>query len=136
MYFAHHIHTFTLQTTMENKETEYINFQYEGRPATLQLEELKKAFILLRAISHPLRQEIIHLLDKEGSKRVTGVFIALRIEQSVASQQLGILRDAGIVSPKRTGKFVSYSLNESRLQQIIKLATNLAVTDKKEITEK
>lgn len=115
---------------MKNQKTEPASFQYEGSQITFSLAELQEAVTILRAITHPLRQEIIQLLKTASPKRVTEVFIALRIEQSVASQQLGILRDAGIVTSERVGKFVYYSLNEERLQQILQLVADLATTRK------
>ncbi len=115
---------------MKKRETEIVSFQYEGSQMTFALAELQEAVTILRAVTHPLRQEIIQFLETASSKRVTEIFIALRVEQSVASQQLGILRDAGIVTSKRAGKFVYYSLNEDRMQQILQLMTNLATTHK------
>ena len=42
----------------------------------------------------------------------------MKIEQSVASQHLAILRKAGVVSSVREGKFIFYSLNKNQLEKI------------------
>ena len=76
---------------------------------------IKKASLVFRAINHPLRQEIIKMIDEKGQITVTEIFVEMRLEQSVASQHLAILRRAGIVVPEREGKFVYYKLNEKRL---------------------
>ncbi|MCL4132917.1 UNVERIFIED_CONTAM: hypothetical protein GTU68_015212 [Idotea baltica] len=57
---------------------------------------------------------------------VTDIYIKLRLEQSVASQHLAILRRAGVVITERQGKFIYYSLNNERLDQISKLVEDLA----------
>ena len=41
---------------------------------------------------------------------VTDIYVKLRLEQSVASQHLAILRKAGVVQTERDGKFIFYSL--------------------------
>jgi DNA-binding transcriptional ArsR family regulator len=80
----------------------------------------KKAAIIFRAINHKLRQQIlIHLLQHDRMK-VTDIFEQLYLEQSVASQHLAVLRRAGFVKTKRDGKFIWYSINLTRLEQIQK----------------
>jgi DNA-binding transcriptional ArsR family regulator len=49
----------------------------------------------------------------------------MRLEQSVASQHLAILRRAGIVLPERDGKFMHYKLNIERLQIINQMINDL-----------
>ena len=93
----------------------------------LQLEELqmKKGALILRAINHPLRQQMILLLHQNSQMTVTALFVKLRLEQSVASQHLAILRKANFVSTKREGKFIYYSVNYPRLEQVHAIAKSL-----------
>jgi DNA-binding transcriptional ArsR family regulator len=49
---------------------------------------------------------------------VTELYVQLRLEQSVASQHLAILRRAGIVNAERDGKFIYYRINEERVRRI------------------
>lgn len=93
----------------------------------LDYQELKKAVLVLRAINHKLRQKVIELLEENGSMTVTDIYIKMRLEQSVASQHLAILRRAGVVVTNRNGKFIYYSLNKDRLAQISQLVEELAV---------
>jgi DNA-binding transcriptional ArsR family regulator len=51
--------------------------------------------------------------------------VKLRLEQSVASQHLAILRRAGIVSTTRDGKFIHYSVNYARLAEVVKFVDEL-----------
>ena len=81
---------------------------------------------VLRAVNHKLRQRIIDLLEESQTMTVTDIYIKLRLEQSVASQHLAILRRAGVVLTERQGKFIYYSLDTDRLDQISKLVEDLA----------
>ena len=80
--------------------------------------QLKKAALILRAINHKLRQQILKLIHQNGRMTVTEIYVKLRLEQSVASQHLAILRKAGYVNTLRDGKFIFYSVNYSRLDQV------------------
>ncbi|MGZ3952557.1 MAG: ArsR/SmtB family transcription factor [Flavisolibacter sp.] len=84
--------------------------------------ELRKAALIFRAINHPLRQQILQLLHNNQKMSVTNLYTKLRIEQSVASQQLAILRKVGFVTTQREGKQVFYSVNYSRLDYITEKA--------------
>lgn len=92
----------------------------------LDYAELRKAVLVLRAVNHKLRQSIIDLLEESGRMTVTDIYVKLRLEQSVASQHLAILRRAGVVNTDRDGKFIYYSLNGDRLHQISRLIEELA----------
>ena len=56
---------------------------------------------------------------------VTQLYVKLRIEKSVASQHLAILRRSEIVSTERHGKYIYYSINYSRISAINEFAENL-----------
>jgi DNA-binding transcriptional ArsR family regulator len=91
----------------------------------LDYAELRKAAAVLRAVNHKLRQQLIELLEKEERMTVTDIYIRLRLEQSVASQHLAILRKAGVVVTERQGKFIYYSLGKDRISQISRLVEEL-----------
>lgn len=90
-----------------------------GKEILLDNANLRKAVLVLRAVNHKLRQRIIDKLEN-GPMTVTDIYIQLRLEQSVASQHLAILRRAGVVKNERHGKFVYYSLDKDRLKDISK----------------
>ena len=79
----------------------------------------KKAALILRAVNHKLRQQMIKLIDEKQKVVVTEIYVKLKLEQSVASQHLAILRRAGIVSTQRDGKFIYYSVNYPRVQEVV-----------------
>lgn len=86
---------------------------------------VKKAAMVLRSINHKLRQQMIKLLEENKKMTVTDIYVKLRLEQSVASQHLAILRRAGVVKTTREGKFIYYSLNSSRIEEISKFVMDL-----------
>lgn len=92
----------------------------------LDFNIMKKAALILRAVNHKLRQSIIKLLEDNGKLTVTEIYVKLRLEQSVASQHLAILRRAGIVKTERDGKYIYYSLNKPRISEITDLVEDLA----------
>ena len=86
---------------------------------------LKKGAMILRALNHKLRQQIVKLINEKKKITVTEIYVHLRLEQSVASQHLAILRRAGIVKTDRDGKFIYYSINTDRVTQIMKCVDDL-----------
>jgi len=83
----------------------------------------------LKAIAHPLRFHIIRLL-KAGELNVGEIEQASGIGQPALSQQLGILRKAGLVETRKVAKLVFYRLNEGRLAAIATLISEHETTQK------
>lgn len=86
---------------------------------------LRKSVLVLRAVNHKLRQEIIRLIESEKRMTVTDIYVRLRLEQSVASQHLALLRRAGVVTTERDGKFIYYSIDKQRIAEISRLLNEL-----------
>ncbi|MBK8081914.1 MAG: helix-turn-helix transcriptional regulator [Saprospiraceae bacterium] len=107
------------------KKHETITLKKGSKEVQLDYADLRKAVLVLRAVNHKLRQRIIDLLEDGDSMTVTDIYIKLRLEQSVASQHLAILRRAGVVATDRQGKFIYYSLDKERLSQISSLVEDL-----------
>ena len=87
--------------------------------------KIKKAALVLRALNHKLRQQILKTIDEQKRITVTELYVKLRLEQSVASQHLAILRKADIVNTVREGKFIFYTINEERIGDINKFVKDL-----------
>jgi DNA-binding transcriptional ArsR family regulator len=87
-------------------------------PVKVDLLHSKKAAMILRALNHKLRQQIVKLIDEQQKMTVTNIYVKLRLEQSVASQHLAILRRAGIVITTREGKYIYYTVDYDRLEQV------------------
>src|SRR4051794_12330140 len=73
---------------------------------------------LFRALAHPMRVRILcRLLD--GKISVAGLEGELGLRQPSLSQQLGQLRDAGIVTTRQAARSVYYRLADQRARILI-----------------
>ena len=97
----------------------------KGAPLKVDLLNTKKAAMVLRAINHKLRQQMLKIIDEHEKITVTELYQKLLLEQSVASQHLAILRKAGFVKTSRTGKFIYYSVNHNRVQELNRFVNEL-----------
>jgi DNA-binding transcriptional ArsR family regulator len=78
----------------------------------------KEAADLLRALAHPMRLTILYrLLD--GELPVSGLESELGLKQPSLSQQLGLLREAGLVTTRRQARSVVYGLADQRLHGVL-----------------
>lgn len=69
---------------------------------------------LLKAMAHPRRLEIIHLL-RDQELPVTDIHTMLDLPQANISQHLTILRDVGILTTRREGKQIYYQIADSKI---------------------
>lgn len=84
----------------------------------------KRAAKVIRAVNHPLRITILNLLSAQ-EWTVTTLYVKLRLEQSVASQHLAILREAGLATTRREGKFIFYRTDENALISLANLCNDI-----------
>jgi DNA-binding transcriptional ArsR family regulator len=110
---------------MNDHSLTFTNSSGNGSTVHVDLLNIKKTAIILRALNHKLRQQILKLIDEHGKTTVTELYRELRLEQSVASQHLAILRKAAFVKTARNGKFIYYSINTERLEEINEFVKNL-----------
>ena len=71
--------------------------------------------VMFRAFSDPTRLRILHLLH--GNEMCVGDLVdVLQVPQPTASRHLRYLRDAGLVSCHKNGRWCFYSLTEATTQ--------------------
>lgn len=73
-----------------------------------------------KGLADPKRLLIINVL-RDGPLSVSDLTELLDLPQSNVSQHLGILRDKGLVSSRREGQFVYYSLVSMKLVEAMDL---------------
>jgi ArsR family transcriptional regulator len=78
-------------------------------------DKLQVSAEILRAIAHPLRMKILEFIDRNGDTHVNKIYNTLNLEQSITSQHLRILRNADLVTTRREGKFIYYSINYDKV---------------------
>lgn len=72
----------------------------------------------LHLLSHPARLRIVTEL-REGEACVSELQAVLDRPQPYVSQQLGVLRESGIVACRREGQFVYYRLVDPFVEQLL-----------------
>ncbi len=87
---------------------------------TINNEKLKVSSEILRALAHPLRLRILEFIDNHDTINVNKIYNTLKLEQSITSQHLRILRLAGVVETQRDGKFIHYSIDYAKVGNVLK----------------
>ncbi len=87
-------------------------------PPKVKCRAIGAASDFLKAMSNPVRLSILCVL-MEGARTVGELEEILDVHQPTLSQQIGELRDAGIIVGARQAKAVLYRLSDPRAGQII-----------------
>src|SRR5437016_14409863 len=91
---------------------------------TTTLPEITQAARVFHALSDETRLEIVRLLS-HGERCVCELQQALEAAQSRLSFHLKTLKDAGLVSDRRDGRWVYYALNRAALDQRAEFASDV-----------
>ena len=86
----------------------------------INTKQLDSASSVMRALAHPLRMRILSFIDRNRRINVNKIYKSLKVEQSIASQHLRIMRDDDLVKAERKGKFIFYTVNYNKLAHIEK----------------
>ena len=81
----------------------------------IQVEKLARIF---KALGDPNRLGIVQFIGKE-SRSVTEIINAMELPQTLVSFHLRTLREAGIVTTRRNGPFINYSLSDPAIMDIL-----------------
>jgi DNA-binding transcriptional ArsR family regulator len=82
---------------------------------------------LFKALAHPARIRALEQLGA-GERSVSDLAAAIGVDVSFASQQLAILRRAGIVATRREGTTIYYSLRDERIAELLRVAREMLVS--------
>lgn len=80
----------------------------------------REASALLKALSHPVRLQILQVLAEHGEACVCHLECALGRRQAYISQQLSRLRETGMVLDRREGLNVYYRLADPAVPSLLK----------------
>lgn len=72
----------------------------------------------LKAISDPVRREILNLL-KMGKMSAGEITEKFEITGAAISRHLSVLKEADLIRDSREGKFIFYTLNTSVLEETL-----------------
>jgi ArsR family transcriptional regulator len=82
---------------------------------------------LFKALMHPARLAILEVL-REGEACVCHIEAALGYRQAYISQQLTVLRDAGLVQDRREGWNIYYRASEPRVFAVLDAAQKMTAS--------
>ena len=72
----------------------------------------------MRALSDPIRREILNLL-KKGRMVAGDIVDHFEVTGASISRHLSVLKEADLIRDKREGKYIYYELNASVLEEIL-----------------
>ena len=88
----------------------------------VSLQDFKADFF--RALGHPLRIRILEILSS-GDRTVQELQQVLAVDQPVVSQQLAILRSKGVVTTRKLGTTVQYTLADPFIARLLAVAREI-----------
>ncbi|HET9271906.1 MAG TPA: metalloregulator ArsR/SmtB family transcription factor [Vicinamibacterales bacterium] len=94
----------------------------QGEPIAGELQAFKARFF--RALAHPTRIRLLEILVR-GSRTVQELQDALTLDQPIVSQQLAVLRNQGIVSAKKEGLAVRYTVRDRLVGELLDVARRI-----------
>ena len=89
-----------------------------------EAEKLERIAFILKTVAHPLRLAVIHQLEIHPRLSVSEISEALGTEQSLTSHHLQNMKLKGLLSSKRQGRNIYYSLKERDVSLIIECHEN------------
>ncbi|ATX80832.1 ArsR family transcriptional regulator [Mariprofundus aestuarium] len=84
---------------------------------------------IFKALGEPVRLRLVSLLATSGEQCVCHLTEALLLPQSTVSRHLGVLRQAGLISARRDGKWMYYQLMDDTPTELITLLTRSSLTE-------
>lgn len=73
---------------------------------------------LLKALAHPVRLQIAHILSQREAC-VCHLEEMLHLRQPYISQQMMVLREAGLLQERRAGTFIYYHLADAKAARVL-----------------
>lgn len=97
---------------------------YMQQTANIEADKFERIAFILKTVAHPVRLQIIRLLDQNARLSVNEICENLGTEQSLTSHHLSNMKLKGILMSKREGKNVYYSLKQRDILQLFSCLEN------------
>jgi DNA-binding transcriptional ArsR family regulator len=101
-------------------------------PTDQPIFQLKADFF--KTLGHPARIRILQIL-REGEASVGELIPQVGLEPSHLSQQLGVLRRAGLVQSRKEGATVRYTVSDPRIFELLETARRILSSSLKETSD-
>lgn len=89
---------------------------------TAPIYQVKAEFF--RTLGHPARIRVLEILQ-DGERPVSELIPEVGIEASHLSQQLGVMRRAGIIQSRKVGSNVFYSVGDPTFFELLEVAKRI-----------
>ncbi|MEE9374684.1 MAG: metalloregulator ArsR/SmtB family transcription factor [Saprospiraceae bacterium] len=89
-----------------------------------EAEKLERIAYILKTVAHPLRLAVIHLLEIYPRLSVSEICHKIGSEQSLTSHHLQNMKLKGLLSSRKEGRNMFYSLKERDVSLIIECLEN------------
>ncbi len=88
---------------------------------TFSFEQLERVATILKVIAHPVRLEILEVLEAHQPLNVKEIQSHLKadVEQSMLSHHLIKMKDKKVLTSVKQGKFIYYSILEKQILGIL-----------------
>lgn len=101
---------------------------FNGQDITVLSAQARRASDILKALSHETRLLILWLLS-ENEKSVSELEQLLELPQAAVSQQLARLRYDHLVSTRREGRIIHYSITDPDVSAVVTSLYDLLCND-------
>jgi DNA-binding transcriptional ArsR family regulator len=82
-------------------------------------QKLIEAITMLKVIAHPVRLTVVDLLSKNEKMTISEIQEALKLDQAVASQQITLMEDKGVLCSEKVGRSKYVWLRFPKMQNIV-----------------
>lgn len=91
--------------------------------------DFERAAEILKCIAHPVRLQLLNALSDKKTLNVSELQIILNCEceQSMLSHHLTKMKDKGILTSEKEGKFIYYTLVDSKIQNLLGCLSNSTI---------
>ena len=90
----------------------------------IQADKLLFAVNMLKVIAHPVRIAIVDLLTENNRMTVLEIQKELQLEQAIASQQITLMEDKGVLISEKVGRNKYVSLRFPMMKNIVHCLEN------------
>lgn len=90
----------------------------------IEAEKLNSAINMLRVISHPVRLAIVDLLTTNKRMTILEIQEELNLGQAIASQQITLMEDKGVLNAEKVGRNKYVSLRFPKMKNIVTCLEN------------
>lgn len=121
-----------LESATRDAEAEEVAGDGEDRSSSTRWKPMSKPLYQLKAeffktLGHPARIRVLELLSLR-EHAVAELLLEVDIEASNLSQQLAVLRRAGLVVTRKEGSTVHYSLTSPHVAELLAVARTILTT--------